>query len=106
MKRLAFICLTLLLCWQTGYALDLQTAKTQGLVGETTTGYLAPVDPGHVEAAKLAATINAQRKTQYEEIARRNNTPLQAVEQLAAKKAIEKTPPGQFIRVNGTWRRK
>lgn len=106
MKRFVFILITLLLCWQTGYALDLQTAKTQGLVGETTTGYLAPVDPGHVEAARLAASINVQRKQEYEEIARRNNTPLLAVEQLAAKKAIEKTPPGQFIRVNGTWRKK
>lgn len=106
MKRFVFVLITLLLCWQTGYALDLQTAKAQGLVGETTTGYLAPVDPGHVEATRLAASINAQRKQQYEEIALRNNTPLLAVEQLAAKQAIEKTPPGQFIRVNGTWRKK
>lgn len=106
MKRFAFLFITLLLCWQTGYALDLQAAKAQGLVGETITGYLAPVQPGHAEAAKLAASINAQRKQQYEEIARRNNTPLQAVEQLAAKQAIEKTPAGQFIRTNGTWRKK
>jgi uncharacterized protein YdbL (DUF1318 family) len=107
MKRyITFLFIALLLCAQTVFALDLQTAKAQGLVGETPAGYLAAVQNGNSEVVQLVQSINAQRKQYYQEIAQRNNTPLQAVEQLAGKKAIEKTPAGQFIRVNGAWLKK
>ncbi len=106
MKRLLLSVVALLLLSGNGFCLDLQTAKAQGLVGETPTGYLAPVQPAHTEAKNLAQSINAQRKKQYEAIARRNNTPLQAVEQLAGQKAMEKTPAGQYIQSNGVWRKK
>ncbi len=101
---LLFLVLTLV-C-QPAFAIDLKTAKVRGLVGETPTGYLAPVKPPSPEVAKLIRTINAKRKQHYQEIARRNGTSLQAVEMLAGKKAIEKTPPGQFIRINGRWKKK
>lgn len=107
MKKIcALLVFTLFFFSQTAFALDLKTAKTQGLVGETPTGYLAPVKPGNAEAVKLAKTINAQRKQHYQKIAKGNNTPLNAVEQLAGKKAIEKTPAGQFIQINGAWKKK
>ncbi len=107
MKRyIAFLFIAVLLCAQTVFALDLQTAKAQGLVGETPAGYLAAVQSGNGEVVQLVRSINAQRKQYYQEIAQRNNTPLQAVEQLAGKKAIEKTPAGQFIQVNGAWLKK
>lgn len=107
MKRtITMLCALLLLGWQTGFCLDLQTAKTQGLVGETPTGYLAAVKGGNGEADTLAQSINAQRKQQYEDIAKRNNTPLKAVEELAGKKAMEKTPAGQFILLDGAWKKK
>ena len=101
------LCALLLLgIGQSGLCLDLQTAKAQGLVGETPTGYLAVVGSGHAEATALALSINAQRKQQYEEIAQRNNTPLKTVEALAGKKAIDMTPAGQFIQLNGAWTKK
>ena len=106
MKRCVLFVLALLCCCQIAFALDLQTAKVQGLVGETPTGYLAPVQGGNNEAAQLVQSINAQRKQEYEKIAQRNNTPLQAVEQLAGKQALEKTPAGQFILVGGGWKKK
>lgn len=107
MKRfMYFLFIALLLCWQTVYALDLQTAKAQGLVGETPAGYLAEVQSGNAEIAQLVQSINTQRKQHYQEIAQRNNTPIQAVEQLAGKQAIEKTPAGQFIQVGGVWQKK
>lgn len=107
MKKIISITLVaiLLLCGNL-CALDLQAAKDQGLVGETTSGYLAPVDPNNSQAAAIAQSINAQRKQQYQQIAQRNNAPLQSVEQLAGKKAIEKTPSGQFIQIKGQWRKK
>ena len=106
MKRVLLFFAALLLLSGNGFCLDLQTAKARGLVGETPTGYLAPVQATHAEAQTLAQSINAQRKKQYEAIAKRNNTPLQAVEQLAGQKAMEKTPAGQYIQSNGVWRKK
>ncbi|HEB69162.1 MAG TPA: DUF1318 domain-containing protein [Desulfobulbus sp.] len=106
MKKTLFILISaLLITCQSAFALDLQTAKAQGLVGETLTGYLAPVK-ATPEVQQLVKTINTKRKAQYKKIAQRNGTSLQAVEQLAGKKAIEKTPPGQFIKTGGGWQKK
>ncbi len=85
--------------------LDLQGAKAQGLVGETASGYLAPVS-ANATAQNLANSINAKRKQVYQQISKRNNTPLAAVEKLAGEKAIAKTPAGQFVKVNGAWKKK
>ncbi len=105
-KSLFLLILVLSLICQPAFAIDLRMAKIKGLVGETATGYLAPVKPPSPEVARLIQTINAKRKQHYQEIARRNRTSLQAVEVLAGKKAIEKTPAGQFVKVNGTWKKK
>ncbi|WP_028579780.1 YdbL family protein [Desulfogranum japonicum] len=88
------------------FAMDLQNAKQKGLVGETPSGYLQSVKPGNGEVDKLVQSINAARKKQYQEIAQKRNTSLQAVEKLAGKTAIEKTPAGQFIHINGKWMKK
>ncbi len=95
----------LLLICQPAFALNLQEAKVSGLVGETATGYLAPVKASP-EVQELVDTINAKRKAHYQKISSRNKTSLNAVEQLAGKKAIEKTPTGQFINVDGNWVKK
>jgi len=106
MKKTILLLITMLffLC-QTAFALDLGTAKAQGLVGETVTGYLAPVK-ATPEVQKLVDEINAKRKAVYEKIARKNGTSLKAVELLAGKKAIAKTPPGQFINLGKGWQKK
>jgi len=104
-KTVTLILFCLLLICRPALALDLQTAKARGLVGETATGYLAPVK-ATPEIKKLVNTINAKRKQHYLQIAKRNKTALRAVEQLAGKKAIEKTPAGQFVKINGSWRKK
>jgi uncharacterized protein len=90
------------------YAVDLQQAKSQGLVGEKPDGYLGLVATNApVEVKQLVADINQQRKSSYQEIARRNNTSLQAVEALAGKKAIEKTSPNHLIQLpSGQWVKK
>ncbi|MDD2463164.1 MAG: YdbL family protein [Desulfobulbus sp.] len=107
MKRLIFVFMTLWLVSQTAFALDLQTAKSQGVVGETPTGYLAAVNKaGGNEVSQLVQSINQQRKQEYQKIAQRNSTTLQAVEKLAGKQALEKTPQGQFILKDGTWTKK
>ena len=96
----------LLLAAQPVLAIDLQTAKDQGLVGETPSGYLEAVNAPSAEIKTLVNDINAQRKQKYKDIAARNNTSLEAVELLAGKKAIEKSEPGSFIKLGGSWQRK
>lgn len=87
--------------------LSLDDAKRQGLVGETVEGYLAAVKGSPSAAVKaLVDDVNAKRRAEYQRIARENGLELSQVEALAARKAIEKTPPGDWVRVNGDWRRK
>ncbi len=106
MKRIvSLVVLGLFLMVAPVLALDLQGAKGQGLVGETPTGYLAAVKSSP-EVQQLLDTINGKRKAHYQKISKRNKTSLAAVEHLAGKKALEKTPSGQFIQVNGKWQKK
>jgi len=103
---LAIFTTCLLLIAQPAYSIDLQTAKNQGLVGETTSGYLAAVKSPSPEVSALIESINAKRKQKFKDIAARNNTSLEAVEQLAGKKAIEKSAPGSYVKVGGSWKQK
>lgn len=98
--------LTLILFCSSAHALDLRSAKVQGLVGETLTGYLAPVNTTDKTVQKLVNAINSKRKAHYKGIAENNKTPLKTVEQLAGKKAIAKTPAGQFIKTGSGWKKK
>lgn len=99
----------LALVWCTPvWSISLDEAKAQGLVGEQANGYLGAVKPSTAaEIKSLIADINQKRKSEYQAIAQRNKTQLQAVEALAAKTAIERTPPGQYVRLpSGEWVRK
>jgi uncharacterized protein YdbL (DUF1318 family) len=90
------------------WAIDLHQAKAQGLVGEQPNGYLGLVDAGaSAEVKAMMNDINAKRRQEYQAIAKRNNTPLDVVEALAGKKAIERTAAGQYIKLpSGKWVKK
>ena len=95
--------------WSTAsWALDLQSAKAQGLVGEQPNGYLGSVKGGaSAEVNALIKEVNSARKQEYQSIAKRNNTELSVVEALAGKKAIEMTPSGQYVKsTSGQWIKK
>jgi uncharacterized protein YdbL (DUF1318 family) len=80
-------------------------AKAAGQLGEQTDGYLGVVQPGG-EAAEIARLINQARRAEYQKLATQNGIRLNDVEAMAGKKAVEKTPAGQYIRLDGQWRRK
>lgn len=86
-------------------ALDLSAAKQQGLVGEQPNGLLGAVNTQRADVADLVERINARRVVAYQKIARKNGTDLQVVQTLAGKKAIEKTPRGQFVRLGQSWKK-
>lgn len=99
------LALGLMLGSLTAFAIGLDDAKARGLVGETVDGYLGAVEAS-AEVNALVADINAKRKAEYQRIAQKNGIDLSTVEALAGKKAIEKTPAGQYVQIEGAWVRK
>jgi len=88
------------------FALTLDEAKTKGLVGEKSDGYVGLVSPSSGEAQALTNEVNQKRRQAYEEIARRNGTSISAVEALAGEKAVANTKPGNFVEGSGGWMKK
>lgn len=80
-------------------------AKTSGLLGEMPNGYLGVVKP-EGQAAEIARLINQARRAEYQKLASQNGIALADVEAIAGQKAIDKTPAGQYIQVQGRWLRK
>ena len=108
MKKISVILIFLLLLIPTHqlFALSLQDAKSQGLVGETPSGYLEAVSAPSGAVSGLISTVNAKRKKVYAGIAKKNGTPLNQVEKLAGKKAMNKTAAGQYVKSGGAWKKK
>jgi uncharacterized protein len=89
------------------HAMDLNQAKSAGLVGETLEGYVGLVsESAPSEVVALVEDVNARRRAEYQRIAKQNQIDLADVEAMAAKKAIDKTQPGGWVRLNGQWRQK
>jgi uncharacterized protein YdbL (DUF1318 family) len=90
-----------------GAALDLDGARSQGLVGEQTDGYVGAVKgQGGAELSQLVAQVNAKRLAAYQEIAREQGTPVEAVAALAGQKLIARMPAGSWIGDQGRWYQK
>ena len=83
----------------------LDTVKQQGLVGETPTGYLDVVR-AEGDAQAVVKAINQARRDESTRIAEKHDIPVTQVETVAGQKAIEKTPSGQFVLINGKWVKK
>ena len=107
MNRFYYSLLTLFFAVTTSaHALSLDQAKSGGLVGETPSGYLEAVAAPTREVTAVIQDINSKRRDEYNAIAKKNGTALEAVEQLAGKKAIERTVSGNYVKVNGNWIKK
>lgn len=88
------------------YALTLEEAKQQGRVGETLTGYLAPVKQDK-ETLLFVESINTARSEKYQEIAVKNNIKATDVAKMAGEKLIARAGSGEFVRgINGQWTQK
>ena len=108
-KTLFTLCMLFFLGSSAAWALSLNeamtalpAAKQAGQLGEEPNGYLGVVSSGG-NAAEVARQINAARKEEYQRVAKSNGISLSDVETIAGQKAIERTPSGQYIQVNGGW---
>lgn len=105
--KIIFICICLSFFGNNAFAISLDEAKSQGLVGEQQNGYLGVVNNSSAEVQSLITEVNAQRKAKYFEIANKNGTTLAAVEALAGKKAITETAPGRYFQsASGQWEKR
>ena len=74
-------------------------AKSKGLIGETVSGYLAPVNGAVVSQGVRNAMneINIGRKSVYTRLARAQNLSVEVVASLTGEKQLAKAPAGQKI---------
>ena len=105
-KTLLLACMLLLV--PMSFALTLQEAKNEGLVGEQRNGYVGLVmESAPAEVMALARDVNNQRRELYLQIARQNNLTAEQVAALAFEKAVEATPAGQYLQdASGAWVKK
>lgn len=109
MKRIfALVTVLLSIVAAPAFALSLDAAKAQGLVGERADGYIGSVSSNpSSDVVRLIGTINEARKAEYAKIAARNGQPVAVVEKLAAAKLIERLGGGQYYtNASGTWVKK
>ena len=107
MKRI-ITALLLVFTLNTAWALDIQQAKAQGLVGEANNGYIAAVQqPASAEVRKLIADVNAKRRSQFQRTAKSNNISVEQVSNRFYELAVEKTRPGHYYQDRGgRWKKK
>jgi uncharacterized protein YdbL (DUF1318 family) len=88
------------------WAISLDQAKEQGLVGEMSNGYLGVVIASS-ETSSLVDMVNKKRKDIYLNLARKNKITMQQVTKLAGDKSIAKTQAGHLIQnTAGQWVKK
>lgn len=97
----------MMLCWSTtASALDLHTARSEGLAGETDSGLLAIPPDAANDAQPLIITVNAQRTAEYTRIATRNGISMDVVGAMMFEKIYPTLPAGTWVRINGSWSKK
>jgi uncharacterized protein YdbL (DUF1318 family) len=80
--------------------------KSKGIIGENNKGYLGFITGKRVQEEVVAAE-NKDRKKVYEHFAKQQNTTIDVVEKVQAKRKADKAKPGQFYQNNtGKWIKK
>jgi len=107
MKRI-LLAFFLILALQTAWAIDLGTAKNQGLVGEANSGYLAAINaPASTDVQALISSVNAKRKAEFERTANKTKTTVAQVSHRFYELAVQKTKAGNYYQdASGRWKKK
>ncbi|SDT84825.1 YdbL family protein [Desulfobacula phenolica] len=80
--------------------------KAKGIIGEDNRGYLGFVTAAR-ELEDVIAAENQDRKAIYTHFAKQQNTSLEVVEKIQAKRKAEKADPGEFFQnQDGSWHKK
>ena len=105
--RKSIAALLLVLAFQSAWAIDIHSAKEQGLVGEANTGYLAAIGTPSAEVKALIAEVNEKRKAEFQRTAEKTGATLQQVQFRFYELAVQRTQPGHYYQdAGGSWKRK
>ncbi len=105
-KTSVLLLMILLSISSAAFALDLETARSQGLAGETDSGLLAKPPAAGDQADSLITVVNASRSAEYTRIAEQNAITSEVVGKMMFEKIYTKLPSGTWVRINGSWSRK
>ena len=103
-----FVALGLLLLLNNAWAINIQDAKEQGLIGEANTGYIAAVrSPASAEVRALIANVNSKRKAAFASTAQKTGATVAQVANRFYELAVQKTKPGHYYQdAGGRWQKK
>lgn len=88
-------------------AMDLNSAKRSGLIGEKQNGLIGATLPNpSADLSALVDTTNAGRIEVYKQMADKQNIPLKEIQAIAAQKIYDLAEEGDFLMVNGKWVKK
>jgi uncharacterized protein len=104
--RTAALLFTLLMASTAAFAIDLETARSKGLVGEVDNGYIAVPPGAGTEAQPLVGTVNQERRAAYADIATKNGISVEVAGQRTFEKRFPVFPAGTWVQVQGKWSRK
>ncbi|MBW2655332.1 MAG: YdbL family protein [Deltaproteobacteria bacterium] len=80
--------------------------KAKGIIGEDNKGYLGFITDTRAQEGVIAAD-NKDRKMIYTHFAKQQNTSLEVVEKVQAKRKAERAKPGEFFQnPDGSWHKK
>lgn len=93
---------------QAAWAIDLDSAKARGLVGEANNGYLAAVEtPASSDVKTLIKTVNEKRREKFVATAQKTDATLEQVQIRFYQLAVKNTKPGNYYQdANGNWKKK
>ncbi len=103
-----FVAIGLMMLLQNAWAIDIRSAKAEGLVGEANSGFLAAVQaPASAEVRALIADVNKKRKAQFSKTAQKTGTTVAQVANRFHELAVQKTAPGNYYQDSGgRWKKK
>jgi len=80
--------------------------KKDGVVGETSDGYVDFVEKKDAKAADLVEQENADRKQLYALIAKKEGVKPATVAERNAKRNFDRAQSGEFLKEDGKWHKK
>lgn len=105
MKNLIMTLCLMLFCSVPAMAIDLDTAKAKGLVGEGNSGYLEyVVKPPQADTTALVKSVNGKRRALFKKSASRNGISTAQVANRFYERAVKATKSGHFYQTaSGNW---
>ena len=107
MKKI-FAAIGLMMLLQNAWAIDIRSAKSEGLIGEARNGLVAAVQsPANAEVRALIANVNKKRTAQFNRTAKKTGTTVAQVANRFYELAVQKTASGHYYQdSSGRWKKK